>query len=135
MIKSYSEIKKLDTFEERFRYLMLGGAVGASTFGFDRYLNQLFYRSQEWRWARNEVIARDNGCDLGIEGHEIFSRLLIHHMNPVTKDDIRFGKDGVLNPEYLITTTHTTHNALHYGNDSLLSQLTGDRKPGDTRLW
>ena len=78
MIKSYSEIKKLDTFEERFRYLMLGGAVGASTFGFDRYMNQLFYKSQEWRWARNEVIARDNGCDLGIEVHEIFSRLLIH---------------------------------------------------------
>ena len=119
-IRCYSEMVLLPTFEERFQYLRLDGVVGQETFGFDRYMNQYFYRSKEWRRVRDIVIARDAGCDLGIAGHEIFDRVLIHHMNPIRPEDIRDRSDILLNPEYLITTVHETHQAIHYGDESLL---------------
>lgn len=134
-IKSYSELRLLDTFEERFRYLKLRGSVGESTFGFDRYINQQFYRSTQWKQLRHEVIARDNGLDLGCEGYEIYDRIIIHHMNPMNASDISEGDDSILDPEYLITTTHRTHNAIHYGDEKLLVQPLVQRRPGDTKLW
>lgn len=135
MIRSYSKLMRLHTFEERFNYLALRGTVGRSTFGFDRYINQQFYTSREWRHVRHEVIARDNGCDLGIDGYEIHSRLIIHHMTPMTVDSIHDRDEHILDPEYLISTTHHTHNAIHYGDASLLSRPIVARAPGDTRLW
>ena len=135
MIKSNSELRRFDTFLDRFNYLKLGGHVGESTFGFDRYLNQQFYRSREWKQLRHHVIERDHGCDLGILGHEIHETLYIHHMNPVEKRDIVLGNDDLLNPEYLITTTHKTHNAIHYGNEQLLPRKHVARTRGDTKLW
>lgn len=135
MIRRYSELRNITDFEERFRYLSLGGRVGESTFGFDRYLNQKFYTSREWRQIRHHVIARDQGCDLGIAGYEIYSKILIHHMNPITVDEITHGDDSILDPEYLITTTHMTHNAIHYGDEKLLPRLLVERTPGDTKLW
>jgi hypothetical protein len=135
MIRTYSELSRLDTFEERYRYLALRGNVGASTFGFDRYMNQMFYRSTQWRQIRHHVIARDNGCDLGIDGYDIHDRIYIHHMNPMTVEDISHGDDDILDPEYLITTTHRTHNAIHYGDETLLPRRLVERRPGDTRLW
>lgn len=135
MIRSYSEVRRLDTFEDRYRYLALRGEVGASTFGFDRYINQQFYTSSQWRQVRHHVIARDNGSDLGIEGFEIFSNLVIHHMNPMTVEDITHGNDDILDPEFLITTTHQTHNAIHYGDEGLLPRPFAERRPGDTKLW
>lgn len=134
-IKSYSELSRLETFEERFRYLALRGSVGEATFGFDRYLNQNFYASREWRQVRNHVIARDQGCDLGIEGYEIHSKLYIHHMNPMARDDILYANDDILNPEFLITTTHQTHNAIHYGDERHLPRPFIERRSGDTKLW
>lgn len=134
-IKTYRELCRFSTFEERFEYLKLGGVVGNSTFGFDRYLNQMFYRSSEWKQIRNEVIVRDNGCDLGIPGYEINGGVLVHHINPIASDDITEHLDWILDPEYLITTTHDTHNAIHYGNSSLLGSKMVERKPGDTKLW
>jgi hypothetical protein len=125
----------LETFEERYRYLALKGEVGRATFGFDRYLNQGFYTSREWRQLRHEIIVRDQGCDLAVEGHEILSRLLIHHMNPITVDDLVHGRSAALDPEYLITTTHQTHNAIHYGDEGLLQKKYSPRLPGDTKLW
>lgn len=113
-IKRYSELIKFLTFEERYDYLKLNGRVGEDTFGFDRYLNQVFYRSKEWRSVRDFVIARDNGCDLAIDGREIFDKILIHHMNPITKDDVLKRRDYILDPEYLITVTKRTHDAIHY---------------------
>lgn len=134
-MKTYSELRRLHTFEERFRYLALRGEVGRATFGFDRYINQQFYTSREWRHIRNYVISRDEGCDLGIEGYEIFNRPLIHHMNPLLANDILHGNTDILEPEYLITTTHKTHNAIHYGDERLLPRPLVDRKAGDTKLW
>jgi hypothetical protein len=134
-IKSYRELRRLHTLQERFDYLRLRGKVGRDTFGFDRYLNQLFYQSQEWKSIRHAVIVRDNGCDLGIEGYEIARGLYIHHMNPMTVDDIVHGNPDILDPEFLITVTHSTHNAIHYGNDRTLPRQVIDRKPGDTKLW
>lgn len=134
-IRTYSELVQLSTFEERYRYLRLLGAVGKETFGFDRYLNQLFYRSPEWKEARNQVIIRDNGCDLGIEGREIQGRVLIHHMNPITAEDIRERSDLLLNPEFLITTAHNTHQAIHYGDESLLILTPTIRSRNDTCPW
>lgn len=134
-IRSYSELRRIDTFEERFDYLVLNGSVGSSTFGFDRYVNQLFYTSKQWRDVRREVALRDNGCDLGIDGYEIHYRPLIHHMNPITVEDISEGSEYLLDPEYLITTTHDTHNAIHYGNRSLLRTPFVERSRGDTKLW
>lgn len=134
-IRTYSELVQLSTFEERYRYLRLLGAVGKETFGFDRYLNQLFYRSPEWKEVRNQVIIRDNGCDLGIEGWEIQGRVLIHHMNPITAEDIRERSDLLLNPEFLITTAHNTHQAIHYGDESLLILTPTIRSRNDTCPW
>ena len=131
----YLEVAKLETFDERFDYLKLGGSVGAATFGSARHLNQKFYMSHEWRSVRDIVIVRDNGCDLGVPGFEIHSRILIHHLNPIEPDDITDWNDWVVNPRNLITTTHTTHNAIHYGDKALLPRVVADRKPGDTRIW
>lgn len=133
--RSYSELRRLHTFEDRFEYLRLSGEVGSATFGFDRYINQQFYHSNEWQRARNEVIVRDNGCDLGISGYEIHGALLIHHINPMTADDIIHGEDWIFDPEYLITTTQNTHNAIHFGNDKLLPKVVISRTPNDTKLW
>lgn len=135
MIRTYQELRRLETFEERFDYLKLNGFVGRSTFGFDRYLNQRFYTSKEWRDVRHYVIARDLGCDLGIEGFEINRRALIHHMNPIVPDDIVHKNDDILNPDYLITTCHNTHNAIHYGDKDLLPKPFVERSMGDTKLW
>jgi hypothetical protein len=134
-IRTYRELRRLESFEERFRYLVLHGTVGDSTFGFDRYINQQFYTSRQWRDVRHHVITRDNGCDLGIEGYEIHSRLLIHHMNPMTAAHISEGDSSILDPEYLITTTHQTHNAIHYGDERLLPRQLVERRAGDTKLW
>lgn len=133
--KLYSELSRLRTFEERFEYLRLFGVVGRSTFGFDRYINQQFYRSREWKASRDFVIVRDDGCDLGIFGYEINGELLVHHINPVAVDDIIHGESWIFDPEYLITTTQTTHNAIHYGDASLLPRVVSARQRGDTKLW
>ena len=133
--KSYSELCLYETFEERYAYLKLHGQVGSSTFGFDRYINQKFYRSVEWRQARDYVIFRDEGCDLGVPGYEIHGNLLIHHLNPIAVNDIVHGESWITNPEFLITTTHSTHNAIHFGDDRLLPKVVLSRKPDDTKLW
>ena len=128
-------MSKLKTFEERYQYLRLDGVVGEDTFGFDRYLNQTFYRSQRWKKVRDQVIVRDNGCDLGIEGHEIYGKVLIHHMNPITILDIENESDFLLNPEYLICVTHNTHNAIHYGDEGLLMKGPIERTKNDMCPW
>lgn len=135
MIKTYSELSKLQTFEERYAYLKLSGTVGKDTFGYDRYLNQIFYRSQEWKSIRDKVIIRDEGCDLGVDGYEIHGRIYIHHMNPIMLKDIENKTEFLLNPEYLITTTHSTHNAIHYGDESLLPLIPKERTANDTCPW
>lgn len=135
MIRTYSELSTLTSFKDRFRYLKLDGAVGEATFGFDRYLNQLFYRSQRWKKIRDEVIVRDCGCDLGIEGYEIYKYAMIHHMNPITAKDIQNESEYLLNPEYLITTTQRTHNAIHYGDEDLLLTMPVERTKNDTCPW
>lgn len=134
-LRTYSELKQLKTFEERYEYLKLDGQVGADTFGFDRYLNQVFYKSPEWRSVRNEVIVRDNGCDLGIEGREIHTKILVHHMNPISKEDILERSDILLNPEYLITTVKRTHDAIHYGDSDILIKDPIERSANDTCPW
>ena len=134
-VRTFSELVQCSDFRGRFRYLQLQGQVGASTFGYDRYLNQRFYRSSEWRSIRHQVILRDEGCDLGVRGYEIFDKIIIHHMNPVTVGDLTDGNDDILNPEYLISVAHHTHNAIHYGDESLLPRSLTARKPGDTLLW
>lgn len=133
--RSYSELQKLFSFEERFRYLSLDGIVGDPTFGNERYLNQQFYNSVAWRRARDFVIIRDNGCDLGIEGREIHSTIYIHHMNPLTPEDLRFGRPCLVDPDNLITVTHQTHNAIHYGDENQLARDPIERRPGDTKDW
>lgn len=135
MIKTYSELMSLPTFEERYRYLRIGGKVGEDTFGFDRYLNQIFYKSDEWKSVRNEIIVRDCGCDLGMSDREIFGRIYIHHMNPITKEDILSRSDYLLNPEYLICTSKLTHDAIHYGDESLLITAPVERRKNDTCPW
>lgn len=134
-VRSYRELRRLETFEERWRYLALRGQVGDATFGFDRWINQKFYTSREWRQVRHHVIARDDGCDLAVPGYEINSRLVIHHMNPMMIDDIVHFDGSILDPEYLITTTHSTHNAIHYGDEKLLPRPFVARQRGDTKLW
>lgn len=134
-IKRYSELITLPTFKERFRYLKLDGKVGEDTFGFDRYLNQVFYRSQKWKSIRDYVIVRDNGCDLATEGYEIHGRILIHHMNPISLRDLETESEFLLDPEYLITTVHNTHNAIHYGDESLLFTVPVERTKNDTCPW
>ena len=134
-IRTYSELITIPTFEERYDYLRLGGKVGEETFGFDRYINQLFYRSKEWKSIRDRIITRDNGCDLGIDGREIYGKILIHHMNPITKDDILQRSEYLLDPEYLITTIKNTHDAIHYGDRSLLITSPVERSRNDTCPW
>ena len=134
-IKNYTELSKLQTFEERYNYLRLNGQVGVDTFGFDRYLNQIFYRSKQWKSVRDYVIVRDNGCDLGVEGYEIHERIIIHHMNPITLHDIEHETEFLLDPEFLICTIHNTHNAIHYGNENLLIKLPVIRTKNDTCPW
>ena len=135
MIRTYSELIKLPTFKERFEYLSLKGCVGKETFGWERYINQAFYRSKEWKDVRNFVIVRDCGCDLGIPGREIPDRILIHHMNPILPKDIVLSNDFILDPEYLICTTHNTHEAIHYGSEDLLISEPVERMPNDTCPW
>ena len=126
---------KLSTFEERFEYLKIGGKVGEETFGFDRYINQMLYKTPEWESVRNVVILRDGGCDLGVEGYDIVGKVLVHHMNPITVDDIVNRLDYVLDPEYLISSSMMTHNAIHYGNENLLPQSPIERTKNDTCPW
>lgn len=135
MIKSYSELITIPTFEERFEYLQLKGLIGKETFGFDRYLNQQLYRTKEWRSIRDKAIIRDNGCDLGVEGYDIVGRILIHHINPITIDDILKGNPIVFDLENLICTSHNTHNAIHYGDESLLITAPKERCKNDTCPW
>jgi len=135
IIRTYSELIKLPTFEERYRYLRLGGRVGEDTFGFDRYLNQIFYKSDEWKSVRDFVIIRDNGCDLAMEGREIPSRILVHHMNPISVDDIVRRSEILLDPEFLVCTIKNTHDAIHYGDESLLFTMPTERRKNDTCPW
>lgn len=135
IIRTYSELIQIPTYEERFAYLRLGGTVGADTFGFDRWINQQFYSSPEWKAIRDEVIIRDNGCDLGIKGYDIHGRIYIHHMNPISVRDIIDMTEYLLNPEYLICTTHNTHNAIHYGDENLLTFAPIERTKYDTCPW
>lgn len=134
-IRSYSELIQFQSIEERFRYLALRSGVGDSTFGFERYINQQFYRSREWKQIRHHVIARDLARDLAVEGYEIHGRLVIHHMNPMGVEEIVGGDSSILDPEFLITTAHQTHNAIHYGDETLLPHPVITRSPGDTKLW
>ena len=134
--RTYSELIELPTYKERFQYLRLDGRVGADTFGFDRHLNQMVYqRDPRWKRARDKVIIRDNGCDLGVEGYEIFDKIIVHHMNVVTLEDILEDRDWIFDPEFLICTTHMTHNAIHYGDENLLVLDPVVRKPNDTCPW
>ena len=134
-IKTYSELITLPTYEERFNYLKLEGVVGEMTFGFDRYLNQKLYTSQEWKTVRNQVIVRDNGCDLACEGYEIYGKILIHHINPITVEDIINRNPIIFDLENLISTTHNTHNAIHYGDENLLIKEPIERTKNDTIPW
>ncbi len=136
MIRTYSELITLPTFLDRFRYLQLGGIVGVETFGYDRYLNQILYRTVEWKHFRNEIIVRDNGCDLGCEGYDIIGqKILVHHINPITVEDVLRQDPKVFDPENVICTILNTHNAIHYGDESLLVTELIERKPNDTCLW
>ena len=134
-IRTYTELSQLQTFEERYEYLKLDGTVGEETFGFDRWINQRFYKDPEWLKVRDEVIVRDNGCDLGMPGREIYTRILVHHMNPITKEDILCRSEFLLNPEYLICTIKNTHDAIHYGDEGLLITAPVERTKYDTCPW
>ena len=134
-IRTYTDLRRLSTLRDRFDYLELGGRIGESTFGFDRWINQQFYRSQEWRQVRNHVLHRDQGFDLGAHDAPLLGAHLIHHMNPLTIEDIEEASENLLDPEFLITTSIRTHNAIHYGNKDLLPQPYVERRPGDTKLW
>lgn len=136
MIKrTYNELKKLKTFEDRFNYLKVSGNVGESTFGFDRYLNQALYTSEKWKKVRRDVIIRDNGCDLGIDGYEIIDKIIVHHMNPITEEDILNQNEEIFDPNYLICVSDRTHNAIHFGYEYIKGSAYIERKPGDTKLW
>lgn len=135
-IKTYSELIKLNTFEERFKYLEIGGHIGIESFGFNRYLNQNFYRSYEWQRLRDRIILRDNGQDLGVDGYPINGKIMIHHINPITIEDVLDRNPDIFNPEYLICVSHQTHNAIHYGDDSYANRYSVvERKPNDTTPW
>lgn len=134
-LRTYSELIRLQTFEERFEYAKLGGIIGESTFGFDRYLNQALYTSPEWRSLRHRIIVRDNGCDLGIDGMDIGKYIVVHHLNPITIEDLDDRNTDILNPEYLICVSRDTHNAIHFGDANLLSKAPIERKPNDTCPW
>ena len=134
-LRRYSELKRLKTFKERYDYLRLGGIVGDSTFGFDRYLNQLLYSSARWKQLRQKIILRDNGCDLGVEGYDLKQKIIIHHMNPLTIQDIENVSDEIFNPKNLICVSQRTHNAIHYGDENLLPSGPIERRPNDTCPW
>lgn len=134
-LRCYKELIRLKTFDERFEYLKLKGIVGEATFGYDRYLNQLLYTSGEWRRIRRDIILRDNGCDLAVEGYDIPDIIIVHHMNPISVEDLIDFSEDVINPEYLICVSYDTHNAIHYGDKSLLTREPIERKPGDTCPW
>jgi hypothetical protein len=133
--RSYSELKTLKTFEERYQYLRIGGKVGDATFGFDRYLNQLLYNSQKWKKTRDKIIIRDGACDLGVDGYEIGFRIFVHHMNPITIEDVELDRYILYDPENLICSSKLTHDAIHFGDESLLPKLPIQRKPNDTCPW
>ena len=135
MIRTYSELKNLKTFIDRYNYLKLNGSVGVETFGYERYLNQNLYRSRRWKKARDIVIIRDNGCDLGIEGYDIYDKIIVHHINPLTPEDIEEDADWIYDPEYLISSSSRTHEAIHFGDASLLPKEPIIRKPNDTCPW
>ena len=135
MIRRYSELIRYDTFLDRYHYLNLVGQVGVATFGLDRYLNETLYRSSKWRRTRDQVIIRDNGCDLGFEGFDIAGRIIVHHINPLTVQDIEDDVDEIYDPEFLICCSFETHNAIHYGDERLLPVLPVERRPGDTCPW
>lgn len=135
IMRTYSELIRFDTFEDRFNYLKLIGYVGESTFGFDRYLNQALYHSREWKKVRDEVIIRDDGCDMGLVDFMIYDKIIIHHMNPITIEDLEFGNDVVFNPEFLICVSTQTHNAIHFGDDKIIPRGPVERYAGDTKLW
>ncbi len=135
MIRRYSELVKLKTFKERYEYLRVRSAIGESTFGFERFLNQACYTSKRWRAVRDKVSVRDNGCDLGVEGHDIYDRIIIHHMNPLTREQLRDPDDSIFDPEFLICVCDLTHRAIHYGDESLLPKEPVIRKPYDTCPW
>lgn len=134
-LRCYRELIRLKTFDERFEYLKLKGIVGEATFGYDRYLNQLLYTSGEWRRIRRDIILRDNGCDLAVKGYDIPDIIIVHHMNPISVEDLIDFSEDVINPEYLICVSHDTHNAIHYGDKGLLTREPIERKPGDTCPW
>lgn len=135
MIRRYSDLIQLPTFQERYSYLKIHGKVGEDTFGYDRYINQMLYRSQRWKRTRNNVIIRDNACDLGIDGRELDDYIIVHHMNPLTLEDIEEERDVVYNPEYLISCSSRTHKAIHFGDEELLAREPIVRRPNDTCLW
>lgn len=135
LIRRYSELRRLNSFKERYEYLRLAGIIGESTFGFDRYLNQLLYTSAKWKKVRNEIIIRDNGCDLGVPGYDLKTKIIVHHMNPLTIKEVEEVSDDIFNPEYLICVSQRTHNAIHYGDASLLPHLPVERRPNDTCPW
>lgn len=135
MIRTYSELRTYKTFIDRYNYLKLRGSVGMETFGYDRYLNQVLYRSRRWRRTRDGIILRDNGCDLGVEGYDIYDKIIIHHMNPLTIEDIEDDADEIYDPEFLISVSFNTHQAIHYGDESLLPKEPIERKPYDTCPW
>ena len=135
MIRTYRECMQLPTFQERYRYLQIGGQVGKETFGFDRYLNQMLYRTPEWKRFRRDMIVRDNGCDLGCEGYEIYGNVLVHHVNPITVEDVMNRNPCIFDPNNVICTSLNTHNAIHYGDETLLITEPVIRKPNDTCPW
>lgn len=135
IVRTYEELITYKTFEERYSYLRLIGKVGVETFGYDRYMNQMFYRSKEWKRIRDIIILRDNGCDLGVEGYEIRDKVLIHHMNPISVDDIKNASEYLMNPRYLITVSFNTHQAIHYGTQLNLLTNPIERRPNDTSPW
>ena len=134
-IRTYSELIQIPTFEDRYAYLRIGGIVGEDTFGIERHLNQSFYRSPEWRKVRREVIVRDNGCDLAMSGYQIYDHIIIHHLTPITLEDLEEGSDLILDPNNLVCVSDRTHNAIHFGDKSLLPQTPIERRPGDTCPW
>ena len=134
--RTYTELSKLKTFDERFKYLMLKGKIGIESFGYDRYLNQIFYKSPQWKKLRNQIILRDNGSDLGLAEYPILGRIIIHHLNPISIDDVLDSNPDVFNPEYLICTAHKTHNAIHYGMEDYIREYkVVERRPNDTIPW
>lgn len=135
IIRTYSDLVKLGTFVERYQYLKLHGVVGGDTFGFDRYLNQVLYRSKEWRDLRHRIIVRDNGCDMALEGWDICGPVTVHHMNPLTVKDVDERNPDIFEPEFLVCVSHNTHNAIHYGDESLLPKEPIERRAGDTCPW